>query len=80
MTSRLASRQLTLNEINTSTESAVLNSGTQPLARARASDPSSNCERLDGSEEWDPKISDAHSNEPISQFLGPTVGSSELTM
>ena len=68
MTSRLASRQLTLNEINTSTESAVLNSGIQPLARARASGLSSDCKRLGRSEEWDPKISDAHYNEPRSSL------------
>ena len=70
MTSRLASRQLTLNEINTSTESAVLNSGTQPLARARVSGPPSRYERLDGLEDWDPKVSDAHYNEP-NKFFEP---------
>ena len=54
-----------LNEINTSTESTVLNSGKQPLAPARVSDLSGNCGRLERLEEWDPKVSDAHYNEPI---------------
>ena len=52
-------------EINALTECTVLNLGIQPLALARASDLSGNCERLERSEEWDPKILDAHYNEPI---------------
>ena len=61
---------MTLNEINTSTESAVLNSGTQPLARARVSGPPSGYGRLEGLEDWDPKVSDAHYNEP-NKFFEP---------
>ena len=51
------------------TESTVLNSGIQPLASARASGRSGNCKKLERSEEWDPKTSDAHYTDVLALSL-----------